>query len=75
MRGTLGISWYRGIVATTVNGVVSDGGYWFLVNVVVSSSCEAGPVSAFVVLRTVVSRPLRSLTSLWIALEALRVES
>ena len=51
VRGTLDGSWYCGIVATTFIGVVSFGGYWFQLRVVVSSSCEAGRVSALVVLR------------------------
>ena len=45
VRGTLDISWYCCIVATTnFIGVVSYGGSWLKLRVVVSSSCEAGRV-------------------------------
>ena len=40
----------NGTVATTFVGVVSYGGYWLQPCVVVSSSCEAGRVSALAVL-------------------------
>ena len=55
VRGTLDISWYRGLVATTIIG--SGLSRWLLVKlrVVVFSSCEAGRVSALVVLREVAS--------------------
>ena len=48
VRGTLDISWYCGIVATTIVEVVSNGGHWSKLRVVVSSSCEAGRASALV---------------------------
>ena len=44
-RGTLDISWYCGIVVTTVIEVVSYGGYWLLLRVVVLQLLRSWDVS------------------------------
>ena len=81
-------SWYRGIVATTIE-VVSYGGYWYSCVWLSPALVKLDVVSALVVLRVVGSssceagrcvengcvEALAKSDKLWRALEVLRVES